>query len=80
MKKELFTKIIFLILALFSSVITQAQEKENRFSYDVTVGPITLGAGTVAGVIGGKVVGAWAGSAAAATAIAIYDAWSDFFN
>lgn len=38
MKKELFTKIIFLILALFSSVITQAQEKENRFSYDVTVG------------------------------------------
>lgn len=46
----------------------------------VAVGPVTLGAGTVAGVLGGKAVGAWAGSAAAATAIAIYDAWSDFFN
>ncbi|WP_035664061.1 hypothetical protein, partial [Flavobacterium sp. ACAM 123] len=46
----------------------------------LAVGPVTLGAGTVAGVLGGKAVGAWAGSAAAATAIAIYDAWSDFFN
>ena len=46
----------------------------------VAVGPVTLGAGTVAGVLGGKAVGAWSGSAAALTAIAIYDAWSDVFN
>lgn len=46
----------------------------------VAVGPVTLGAGTVAGVLGGKAVGAWTGSAVAATAIAIYDAWSDWFN
>ncbi len=45
----------------------------------VAVGPVTLGAGTVAGVLGGKAVGAWTGSAAAATAITIYDAWSDWF-
>ena len=37
-------------------------------------------AGTVGGFLGGKAAGAWVGSAAAATAIAIYDAWSDFFN
>lgn len=37
-------------------------------------------AGTVGGVLGGKAAGAWVGSAAAATAIAIYDAWDDFFN
>jgi hypothetical protein len=46
----------------------------------VAVGPVTLGAGTVAGVLGGKALGAWSGSAAAATAIAIYDAWSNWFN
>lgn len=46
----------------------------------VAVGPVTLGAGTVAGVLGGKALGAWTGSAVAATAIAIYDAWSDWFN
>ncbi len=40
------------------------------------VGP----AGTIGGVLGGKAIGAWTGSAAAATALAIYDAWSDFFN
>lgn len=37
-------------------------------------------AGSVGGFLGGKALGAWAGSGAAATAIAIYDAWSDFFN
>lgn len=37
-------------------------------------------AGTVGGFLGGKAAGAWIGSGAAATAIAIYDAWSDFFN
>jgi len=37
-------------------------------------------AGTVGGVFGGKAAGAWIGSGAAATALAIYDAWSDFFN
>lgn len=37
-------------------------------------------AGTVGGVLGGKAAGAWIGSGAAATAFAIYDAWSDFFD
>lgn len=36
-------------------------------------------AGSVGGVIGGKFVGAWIGSGAAATGIAIYDAFSTWF-
>lgn len=46
----------------------------------VSIGSVTLGAGTVAAFLGGKAAGAWGGSAAAATAIGIYDAWSDWFN
>jgi len=45
-----------------------------------TAGSFAGPAGTVGGVLGGKAGGAWLGSAAAATAIAIYDAWSDFFS
>lgn len=45
-----------------------------------TAGSFAGPAGTVGGVLGGKAAGAWAGSAAAATAIAIYDAWCDFFS
>ena len=45
----------------------------------LSVGPITLGAGTVAGVLGGKAVGSWAASSAAMVAFGIYDAWVDFF-
>ncbi len=42
------------------------------------VGGSFLGpAGTLGGVFGGKAIGAWTGSAAAATAFAIYDAWCD---
>ncbi|MGH1386316.1 hypothetical protein [Kordia sp.] len=37
-------------------------------------------AGTVGGVLGGKAAGAWIGSAGAAAAVAIYDAWCDFFG
>lgn len=37
-------------------------------------------AGTVGGVLGGKAAGAWTGSAVAATAITIYDAFVDFFD
>jgi hypothetical protein len=45
-----------------------------------TAGSFAGPAGTVGGVFGGKAAGAWVGSAAAATAIAIYDAWCDFFG
>lgn len=37
-------------------------------------------AGTVGGVIGGKLAGGFTASATATAAIAIYDAWSDFFS
>ena len=36
-------------------------------------------AGTVGGFLGGKAVGAWAGSSAASAGISIYNAWCDFF-
>jgi hypothetical protein len=45
-----------------------------------TVAGVTFGAGTVVGVIAGKFVGGFVGSGAAATGIAIYDAFTDFFD
>ncbi|CEN52460.1 hypothetical protein [Capnocytophaga canis] len=45
-----------------------------------TAGSFGGPAGSVGGFLGGKAFGAWAGSGAAATALAIYDAWSDFFS
>jgi hypothetical protein len=45
-----------------------------------TAGSFAGPAGTVGGVLGGKAAGAWVGSAAAATAFVIYDAFVDFFS
>ena len=80
------TKIVksTILVAILGVVLFACNKQEEKpiqveNTVGLSVGPITLGAGTVAGVLGGKAVGSWAASSAAMVAFGIYDAWVDFF-